>query len=178
MAMCTTSVPTDSVPVSAGMACVLCASIWSINAPTRPNFQPQRHGSPRSPPALVGSRNGPMHAALAQSTNDRLPRVERRARVRPAPLPASVRPTVSVVIPCFNYAHFLPLAVHSALGQQGVDVEVIVVDDASTDASLQVASDLAAEHVAVTVLSHATNQGPVATFNDGLQLASGEFLVR
>ena len=120
-----------------------------------------------------------MHAALAHSTTDRLPGLERRARVRPVPLSGSgLRPTVSVVIPCFNYAHFLPLAVGSALGQEGVDVEVIVVDDASTDASLQVAGDLAAEHVAVTVVSHATNQGPVATFNDGLELASGEFLVR
>lgn len=120
-----------------------------------------------------------MDAALAQPTTDPLPGVQRRARVRPVPLPESgVRPAVSVVIPCFNYAHFLPLAVRSALSQQGVDVEVIVVDDASTDASLQVANDLAAENAAVTVRSHETNQGPVATFNDGLELASGEFLVR
>ncbi|MFC4784703.1 oligosaccharide flippase family protein [Nocardioides sp. MAHUQ-72] len=87
-------------------------------------------------------------------------------------------PRVSVVIPCFNYATFLPEAVHSALEQQGCDVEVIVVDDASTDASGRVADRLAREDPRVRVLHHLTNQGPVATFNDGLAVATGEFLVR
>jgi hypothetical protein len=66
----------------------------------------------------------------------------------------------------------------SALTQEGVAVDVIVVDDRSTDDSLAVARALAAEHPAVTVLAHDVNQGPVATFNDGLPLVTGEFLVR
>jgi glycosyltransferase involved in cell wall biosynthesis len=103
----------------------------------------------------------------------------RRLRVRPASgLGVGARPTVSVVIPCFNYARFLPSAVRSALTQEGVGVNVVIVDDASTDNSLKVARALAAEHPEVTVLAHETNQGPVATFNDGLELVSGEFLVR
>ena len=85
---------------------------------------------------------------------------------------------VSVIIPCFNYAHFLPTSVHSALSQTGIEVDVVIVDDASTDGAIHVARRLAAEHPAVRVLAHETNQGPVATFNDGLELASGEFLVR
>lgn len=86
--------------------------------------------------------------------------------------------TVSVVIPCHNYARFLTEAVGSALGQAGVRVEVIVVDDASTDDSLSVARRLAAADPRVTVLAHPVNRGPVETFNDGLARASGEFLVR
>jgi hypothetical protein len=86
--------------------------------------------------------------------------------------------TVTVVIPCFDYGRFLPEAVGSALGQEGADVDVVVVDDASTDDSLQVAHGLAAADQRVTVLAHAVNQGPVATFNDGLARATGEFLVR
>ena len=86
--------------------------------------------------------------------------------------------TVSVIIPCFNYARFLPTSVRSALSQTGVEVDVVIVDDASTDGAVDVARRLAAEHPAVRVLAHETNQGPATTFNDGLELASGEFLVR
>lgn len=86
--------------------------------------------------------------------------------------------TVSVVIPCYNYARFLAEAVGSALGQDGVQVEVIVVDDASTDDSLTVARRIAADDPRVTVLAHPVNCGPVETFNDGLARATGEFLVR
>lgn len=85
---------------------------------------------------------------------------------------------VSVIIPCFNYGRFLPSSVRSALSQVDVDVDVVIVDDASTDESLAVAKELEAEHPAVRVLAHETNQGPVGTFNDGLEFAAGEFLVR
>ena len=104
--------------------------------------------------------------------------VRERLRVRPHALAATDRPTVTVVIPCFNYGRFLPDAVTSALSQDGVEVDVVVVDDRSTDDSLAVARALAVEHPAVRVLAHDTNQGPVATFNDGLEFVSGEFLVR
>ncbi|HWK68758.1 MAG TPA: glycosyltransferase family A protein [Rhizobiaceae bacterium] len=91
---------------------------------------------------------------------------------------SSTPATVTVVIPCFNYARYLPDAVDSALAQQGADVEVIIVDDKSTDDSLAVARRLAGADRRITVLAHETNTGPVQTFNDGLALARGEFLVR
>lgn len=96
--------------------------------------------------------------------------------LRPAEL--RTRPTVSVVVPCFNYARYLPDAVGSVLGQDGVDVDVVVVDDASTDGSLAVARSIAAADARVRVVAHASNRGPVETFNDGLAVASGEYLVR
>lgn len=86
--------------------------------------------------------------------------------------------TVTVVIPCYNYAHFLPQATRSALDQTGVQIDVIIVDDASSDHSLQVAQDIAKRDSRVRVLSNALNIGPVHTFNRGLSEASGEFLVR
>ncbi|WP_454295834.1 glycosyltransferase family 2 protein [Salana multivorans] len=85
---------------------------------------------------------------------------------------------MSVVIPCFNYARFLTEAVDSALSQRGVHVDVIIVDDASTDESLAVAERLAAGDPRVHVLANQENSGPVATFNRGLAAAGGEFLVR
>lgn len=86
--------------------------------------------------------------------------------------------TVTVVIPCYNYARYLPQAVESILSQTGVAVDVVVVDDASGDDSLAVARRLASADRRVRVVAHAINVGPVQTFNDGLALAHGEFLVR
>ena len=72
--------------------------------------------------------------------------------MRPVPLRHPVG--VSVVVPCYNYGHFLPEAVASALAQEGVDVEVIVVDDASTDGSAAVAWRLASEDPRISVVLH------------------------
>ncbi|GHS87603.1 glycosyl hydrolase [Actinomycetota bacterium] len=105
------------------------------------------------------------------------PRPARRVRVRPRALDGGAA-TVTVVVPCHDYARFLPAAVGSALAQEGVTVDVVVVDDASTDDSLAVAHALARADARVRVLEHPVNQGPVRTFNDGLAVATGEFLVR
>jgi hypothetical protein len=86
--------------------------------------------------------------------------------------------TVSVVIPCYNYARYLPACVDSAASQQGVEVEIIIVDDASTDDSVEVATRMAATRNNVQVIRHDHNSGPVDTFNDGARRATGEFLVR
>jgi hypothetical protein len=87
-------------------------------------------------------------------------------------------PTVTVVITCYNYGRFLPLSVGSALNQTGVAVDVIVVDDASTDDSLAVARSLARADSRVSVIALSENQGPVGAFNQGMARAAGEFLVR
>lgn len=101
-------------------------------------------------------------------------------RVRPerTQQPPGAGELVSVVIPCFNYAAYLPAAVRSVLGQEGTQTEVIVVDDASTDGSLSAAGELAAADNRVTVIAHRTNSGPVKTFNDGVAAASGAHIVR
>ncbi|MGB3771531.1 MAG: glycosyltransferase family 2 protein [Rhodococcus sp. (in: high G+C Gram-positive bacteria)] len=99
-------------------------------------------------------------------------------RVAPRPSSDPTPATVTVVIPCFDYADYLPGAVRSALNQVGVEVDVIVVDDASTDGSLAVARGFADDDTRVQVLAHDHNSGPVETFNDGLAQAKGEFLVR
>jgi len=98
--------------------------------------------------------------------------------VRFAPRPHRPGATVTVVIPCYNYARFLPAAVGSVLSQQGVIVDVIIVDDASTDDSLNVANAIATADSRVSVLANASNAGAVTTFNRGLAEARGEFLVR
>ena len=71
------------------------------------------------------------------------------------------KPTVSVVIPCYNYGRYLPQAVASALDQERVEVEVIVVDDASTDGSADVAHGLAQDDPRIQVIVHAVNRGHI-----------------
>jgi hypothetical protein len=87
-------------------------------------------------------------------------------------------PAVTVIVPCFNYAHFLPSAVRSAVSQDGVDVQVIIVDDASSDATPEVAARLEAASPNVSVVRHDSNGGLVATMNHGFALAEGDYVVK
>lgn len=87
------------------------------------------------------------------------------------------RPRVSVVIPCYNYGHYLPDAVASALDQDGLDVDVLIVDDASTDGSGGVALALADGDQRVQALVHERNRGHIQTYNDGLAQVSGDYVV-
>jgi glycosyltransferase involved in cell wall biosynthesis len=87
--------------------------------------------------------------------------------------------TVSVVIPCYNYGHYLEAAVASVVDEQdGVDVRVLVIDDASTDDSAEIAHKLAARDSRIEVVVHETNRGHIATYNEGLLTwAQGDYCV-
>jgi hypothetical protein len=87
-------------------------------------------------------------------------------------------PKVSVIIPCYNHGHFLCDSIGSALSQEGVEPEVIVVDDASTDDSAGVAQRFADADPRVLVIRHSRNTHHVIAFNDGYTAATGEFIVR
>lgn len=84
--------------------------------------------------------------------------------------------SITVVIPCYNYGHFLPAAVQSVLEQRDVDAHVVIVDDASPDGSAEVARRLEREHPGrVRALLHERNTGHITTYNDGLALVETEF---
>jgi glycosyltransferase involved in cell wall biosynthesis len=85
--------------------------------------------------------------------------------------------SVSVVIPCYNYGHFLEEAVVSVLDDQpGVDVRVLIIDDASPDGSAEVAARIADRDPRVQLIVHETNKGNIATFNEGLlEWADGDY---
>lgn len=84
-------------------------------------------------------------------------------------------PLISVIIPTYNYGRFLPDAVKSVLGQKkdGLAVEIIVVDDGSTDDTADVAQRLGSSIQYV----YQENQGPSAARNTGLRAATGDYLV-
>jgi glycosyltransferase involved in cell wall biosynthesis len=88
------------------------------------------------------------------------------------------RPTVSVVIPCYRYGRFLPECARSVLDQDGVDVRVLIIDDASPDDSADVAARLAAADDRVEARRHVQNQGHIATYNEGLlEWADGDYSI-
>jgi glycosyltransferase involved in cell wall biosynthesis len=85
-------------------------------------------------------------------------------------------PLVTVVIPCFNAARLLPAAVDSVMAQGDIGVEIVLVDDCSTDETPEVARSLARVHSNVTALAHAVNAGPGPARNTGLRRARSEFV--
>lgn len=87
-------------------------------------------------------------------------------------------PRVSVAIASYNYGRYLHSCILSALAQPGVDLEVVVVDDASTDDSADIAYRLAKEDSRVKVVVHDQNLGHIATFNESLWRATGDFVVK
>lgn len=88
------------------------------------------------------------------------------------------RPRISVVIPCYNYGRYLRACVESVLSQDGVEVDVTIVDDASTDDSVAVAKELMSKDSRVALLQHESNRGHIETFNDALAAATAEFVVK
>jgi glycosyltransferase involved in cell wall biosynthesis len=83
---------------------------------------------------------------------------------------------ISVVMPCFNAERFLAKAVESALGQSYDNVELILVDDGSTDPSPKIAADLANRHAGRLTLLHTERAGPYPARNRGLKSVRGEFI--
>ena len=89
----------------------------------------------------------------------------------PALLPRE--PLVSIIITNHNYARFLPSALSSALDQRGAEVEVIVVDDGSTDASREI---LARQGDEVRIVLQ-EREGQKAAFNAGFAIAKGDIIM-
>lgn len=85
-------------------------------------------------------------------------------------------PLVSVVLPVYNAEAFLGEAVRSILAQTLTDFELIIVDDASTDRSTEIA--LAFEDPRVRVLRQEVNGGYPVAMNMGLGVASGLYMAR
>ena len=75
---------------------------------------------------------------------------------------------VDVIIPCYKYGRYLRGCVESVLAQPGVDVRVLILDDASPDQTPEVAAELVTQDRRVEYRRHATNQGHIATYNEGL----------
>ena len=102
--------------------------------------------------------------------------VRRRFRTRPRGLQRKAE--VCVVIPVFNYGRYLEPCLRSVLGQEDIDLSILVLDDASTDNSLSIARRISEEDSRVRVIAHHNNLGHIPTVNEGIVAANSEYLVK
>jgi glycosyltransferase involved in cell wall biosynthesis len=85
--------------------------------------------------------------------------------------------SVDVVIPCYQYGRFLRECTTSILGQGVANTRILIIDNASTDNSVEIARRLAAEDSRIEVIAHHSNVGAAASYNEGIDWASAEYFV-
>ncbi|MFE4710163.1 glycosyltransferase family 2 protein [Paenibacillus sp. NPDC056722] len=85
-------------------------------------------------------------------------------------------PRISVIMPVYNNAIYLQEAVNSILLQTLSDLELIIIDDGSTDGSAGIIHEI--KDTRVKKIFHAENMGIVTSLNQGLDLAQGEYIAR
>lgn len=103
---------------------------------------------------------------------------ERHWSWRPEPAPdLPGNPLVSILVPCFNEEQDGAQALLAALGQNYANLEVIAINDGSTDGTAAMLDDLAAQHPKLRVIHLAQNQGKAMALRMGAMAARSDFLV-
>ena len=85
-------------------------------------------------------------------------------------------PLISVIMPLYNAERFVGESIGNILGQTVGDFELIVIDDASTDSSYDIASRYAAQDARIVLMRNDANHGAAYTRNRGLETARGSFI--
>jgi glycosyltransferase involved in cell wall biosynthesis len=86
-------------------------------------------------------------------------------------------PLVTVICLCYNHARYVREAIDSVLKQTYASVQLIVVDDASTDNSVAIIEGIVKENSVIEFISLKNNAGNCKAFNVGLAKAKGNFLI-
>lgn len=84
---------------------------------------------------------------------------------------------VSIVIPCYNQEKYITDAIMSAENQTYKDIEIVFIDDCSTDGSLEVANELKKKYTNIVVLKNETNLGVVDSRNKAIDVAKGFYIL-
>ncbi len=87
------------------------------------------------------------------------------------------QPLVTIICLCYNHECFLREALDSVLAQTYANLEVIIIDDCSTDSSPQIIQEYIAENPQLRYISTGQNQGNTKAFNFGWKKAKGEFII-
>ena len=86
-------------------------------------------------------------------------------------------PKLSIIVPNYNHSRYLEKRLQSILSQTFEDLEVIILDDKSTDNSLEVISNFAGNKKITQLVVNATNSGsPFIQWNKGIELAQGDYI--
>jgi len=97
----------------------------------------------------------------------------------PVQEPGGLRPTMplSVILPNFNHGGLIARALRALLDQTPAACEIIVVDDGSTDNSVEVIEALRRQNGLIRLIRNPTNQGIIASVKTALEAATGEYLL-
>ncbi|MBE2246368.1 MAG: glycosyltransferase family 2 protein [Candidatus Competibacteraceae bacterium] len=87
-------------------------------------------------------------------------------------------PLITVLIPCYNAMPYLPLALDSLIHQSYTHLEILCINDGSTDQTGEVLEQYAQRDNRIRVVHNETNIKLIATLNKGIKLASGEYIAR
>ncbi|MCE5298673.1 MAG: glycosyltransferase [Methanoregulaceae archaeon] len=85
-------------------------------------------------------------------------------------------PLISALMPSYNHAAYIGEAIASVLSQSVRDIELIIIDDASTDGSARIIDDWRRKDERITVVIHQVNQGIARTINEGCRIAKGKYI--
>jgi glycosyltransferase involved in cell wall biosynthesis len=85
-------------------------------------------------------------------------------------------PLVSVVVPCYNRARLIPRAVKSVQEQNFESLEIVLVDDGSSDDTVGVVERLKTTEPRIRFLRHERNRGEAAARNTGVKNARGRYI--
>jgi glycosyltransferase involved in cell wall biosynthesis len=88
----------------------------------------------------------------------------------------SSKPKITVLLPVFNCELYIQLAVESILNQTYTDFELLIIDDASTDATLSILKKL--DDSRIQLIEKPVNSGYTKSLNYGLQIAQGDYIAR
>ena len=86
------------------------------------------------------------------------------------------RPTLSVIMPNYNHGKFIALAIEAVVSQSRPPDEYIILDDGSTDNSVEIIEQFAQRYSIIRFSRNDKNRGVVFTANRGLQIASGDYV--
>lgn len=90
----------------------------------------------------------------------------------------SQSPLITVLMPCYNAMPFLKEALDSIVNQTYTNLEILCINDGSTDATREVLDDYASKDSRIRVIHNEENIKLIRTLNKGIDLASGEYIAR
>lgn len=89
-----------------------------------------------------------------------------------------MKPLVSVLIPCYNVEMYIEESINSILNQTYTNLEIIAINDCSTDSTGDVLQKLAKKDSRITIINNSENLKLIKTLNKGLELCNGDYIAR
>ena len=127
--------------------------------------------------SLADSPDREVHRTrAAKNKNNPLSYLRTKLLTKISEISPEYRDKVSIIMPVYNSEKYLEEAINSVLGQSYSNFELIIVDDGSTDNSLNITGEFAKKDNRVTLIALKENQGYAVARNEGLKRAKGEFI--